>query len=223
MEVSVETIHRNQYLRSQHQVLFGLSLIWQAFQKAVFSLIHKHCSRSLIRMGKFDELYSNQFYLHVFSTIYSFLRSTIYHFDPTNLPQCNKLQIVATSPTSTTPTTSSPNCPTNEAAQNRNKCMPKPNTVRESDDDDGGGGGDVGCGSPNVNCDNDGSSSDVIRNNSNPEIEISSLPCNESDNTGGASDKPTTDTVNTLLAPIEQIHAENYTNSSADNESDGEY
>lgn len=99
--------------------------------------------------------------------------------------------------------------------------MPKPNTVRESDDDDDGGVGDASSGAPNVNCDNDGSSSDVIRNNSNPEIEISSLPCNDSDNTGGASDKPTTDTVNTLLAPIEQLHAESYTNSGAENESDG--
>lgn len=104
--------------------------------------------------------------------------------------------------------------------------MPKPNTVRESDDDDGGGGGDgddVGRESPNVNCDNDGSSSNVIRNNSNPEIEISSLPCNESDNIAGATDKPHTDAVNTLLAPIEQIHADNYINSGADNESDGNY
>lgn len=151
-----------------------------------------------------------------------FPRSSIYHFDPSNLPQCNKLQIMAASPTSTTPTCPSPTIPSNEAAQNRKKYKPKPNTVRESEsDDDGGGGGGSDSGGPNANCDNDGLNNDAVRNNSNPEIEISSLPCNESDNTGSTNDTPASIAMNTLLAPINQIHAENYSNSGADDDSDG--
>lgn len=139
------------------------------------------------------------------------VRSSIYHFDPTNLPQCSKLQIMAASPTSTTPTAPSPTFAPHEAAQTRKKYKPKPNTVRD-DDDDGG---------PNANCDNDGTSSGVVRNSSNPEIEISSLPCNNSDNSGSISEAPAPITMNTLLAPINQIHAEICSNSGADNDSDG--
>lgn len=120
---------------------------------------------------------------------------------------------MAASPTSTTPTAPSPTFASNEAAQNRKKYKPKPNTVRESDDDDGG--------VPNANCDNDGTSCGVVRNSSNPEIEISSLPCNDSDNAGSISDAPVPITMNTLLAPIDQIHAEICSNSGADNDSDG--
>lgn len=146
--------------------------------------------------------------------------SSIYHFDPTNLPPCNKLQMTAASPT--TPTAPSPTFPSNDTAQNRKKFKPKPNTLRESDDDDGGGvAGDGEADDPSANCDIDGSNSDVVRNNSNPEIEISSLPCNESVDAGATSDAPTAITVNSLLAPINQIHADNYSNSGGDNDSDG--
>lgn len=92
--------------------------------------------------------------------------------------------------------------------------MPKPNIVEESYYDDGGGSG------PNANCDNDDSNSDMVGNNSNPEIEISSLPCIESDNTGYISDTSTKNAMNTLHAPINQIQTENWNNSGAD-DSDG--
>lgn len=131
---------------------------------------------------------------------------------------------MATSPTSTTPTATSPTFLLNETAQNRIKFKPKPNTVLESDDDDGGGGDgcSVGCGT-NVKCDSDGSNNDVVRNISQPEIEISSLPCNEGDNIGSISIDvaPPAITMNTLLSPINQIHVETYSNSGADNDSDG--
>lgn len=58
-EASVGSIHRNPLLlRSQRLALSGLSLIWPAFPKAVFSSIRKPCSRSLTRMGNFHELTS---------------------------------------------------------------------------------------------------------------------------------------------------------------------
>lgn len=144
------------------------------------------------------------------------LHRSIYHFDPTNLPKCSKLQITPASPTSVTSSAPSPTLSSNEAAHNRKKFKPKPNTVREMYDDDGGGGDDA---DPKIICDNADASSDMAGNASNPEIEITHLPCDGSDIIGTTSD--TTIVMNTLLAPLNQIHSENFSNSGAENESDG--
>lgn len=143
------------------------------------------------------KLSQNSFFISFF-----FYFRTIYHFDPTNIPQCHKLQIMATSPTTTSSSTPSPN---ENQAQNRKKPKLK-NAINEVEN-------------ASNKCDNENSPNDENRVSQNPEIEISSTAYAESDN--NSTELTNTISMNTLLSPINQIEQDEEHDNNPENDSEG--